>query len=694
MRDRRLLFVTVLVVVGGTAAWWYSERRAERTDTRVPKPVVLITIDTWRADRFSPALTPRLAAFAEDATIFRAARSHVPLTLPSHVSLMTGLLPTAHGVRDNGAVLPARVPRLATWLRAAGYDTAAFVAAFVLDRRFGLAEGFDVYDDRITRDPRAPDRLEAERAANEVADRAIAWLEARPPDAAKPFFLWVHFYDPHAPYRPPSGVSPGLNAYDAEVQYTDGQAGRVLDALGRRGDLERAVVVVAGDHGESLGDHGEQTHGMLLYDAALRVPVIVRGPGVPTAVSDAPIGLADLAPTILTLCAQAVPAALTGIDLFAVTPPPDREIYAETDYPRSAGWSPLSSLVTGRWKIIASSDTELFDLQQDPRELKNVGGSRQSTVAAMLERLSAVRSEPSEVERPSRASPEVEERLRALGYVSATTSSSRAQSGPNPARVIDGWVAFETILDRLRDGRAGDALPDARALAARFPDGQIFQATYARALQESGRYREALEAYRSTLARSEPRPALLHDLAVAARAGGDAAEAVKAERAAVALDPLYAVAHNGLGLALSDRRQWKEAEAAFAEASRLDPNHAPFVVNLANARRESSDFSGAQSAYEKALDIDPTNADAANGLGTILVVRGQAAKAATWFERALQADPNFVGARLNLGIAYQQAGRASDAAAAYRAVLAAPGEFEREREAARALLAKLAPARP
>jgi arylsulfatase A-like enzyme len=464
------------------------------------------------------------------------------------------------------------VPRLATWLRAAGYDTAAFVAAFVLDRRFGLAEGFDVYDDRITRDPRAPDRLEAERAANEVADRAIAWLEARPPDAAKPFFLWVHFYDPHAPYRPPSGVSPGLNAYDAEVQYTDGQAGRVLDALGRRGDLERAVVVVAGDHGESLGDHGEQTHGMLLYDAALRVPVIVRGPGVPTAVSDAPIGLADLAPTILTLCAQAVPAALTGIDLFAVTPPPDREIYAETDYPRSAGWSPLSSLVTGRWKIIASSDTELFDLQQDPRELKNVGGSRQSTVAAMLERLSAVRSQPSEVERPSRASPEVEERLRALGYVSATTSSSRAQSGPNPARVIDGWVAFETILDRLRDGRAGDALPDARALAARFPDGQIFQATYARALQESGRYREALEAYRSTLARSEPRPALLHDLAVAARAGGDAAEAVKAERAAVALDPLYAVAHNGLGLALSDRRQWKEAEAAFAEASRLDPN--------------------------------------------------------------------------------------------------------------------------
>jgi tetratricopeptide (TPR) repeat protein len=688
MRGRSLLFVSLLLALGAAAWWWCAGHREQPDGSGRPAPIVLVTIDTWRADRMSPSVTPRVAALASRGAYYRTARAHAPLTLPSHVSLMTGLLPPAHGVRQNGEGLPPGVPRLATWLRAAGYDTAAFVGAFVLDRRFGLAEGFDVYDDGVTRDLRAPDRLEAERPAAVVVERAIAWLEERSP--AVPYFLWVHLYDPHAPYEPPAGVPRDTNPYDAEVRYADEQVGRVLDSLAARGDLERALVLVAGDHGEGLGEHGERTHGMLLYESALRVPLIVHGPGIAPAVREDPVGLVDIAPTILARCGLAVPEQLDGIDIVGHASAPDREIYAETDYPRSAGWSALSSLVSMRWKVIASSEIELYDLDRDPGERVNLVSSRQPTASAMVDRLAEIRGPRRGASPSPQLSPEVEERLRALGYVGPAASSlAAAERAPNPATVIDGWVALERVLARLSAGAPMDALADAQALAARFPEGRLFQTTAARALQEAGRPREALAVYRMALQRFESSALLLHDLAVAARAAGDAKEAIRAERAALAIDPAYATAHNGLGLALTDVRQWGDASAAFEAAVRLDPRHAPFLMNLANARREQGDFVRAEALYTQALDLDPRQADAANGLGTVLTLTGRAPQAISMFERALELDPHFVGARLNLGIAFQQAGRTADAEAAYRAVLAAPGEFEHERQAARTLLERL-----
>jgi arylsulfatase A-like enzyme/Flp pilus assembly protein TadD len=690
MTRRRPIVFSLLIALTASALWWQFRRDEPSRPVARARSVVLVTIDTWRADRLTPALMPRLAAIAGHGTLFRAARSPVPLTLPAHVSLMTGLLPSVHGVRENGRVLPREVPRLSTWLRAAGYDTAAFVGAFVLDRRFGLAEGFDLFDDRVARDARAPDRLEAERPASEVVDAAVAWLDARPRPATRPYFLWVHVYDPHAPYRPPSGVPADTAPYDAEIRYTDEQVGRLLDALGRHADRERPLVVVAGDHGESLGDHGERTHGMLLYEAALRVPVVVHGPGVESMVREDPIGLIDLAPTILARCGAPAPAGLDGIDVLASASAPDREMYSETEYPRAAGWSPLSSIVAGRWKLIASSESELYDLQEDPEERSNVIASRHATAVAMQARIAALRDRHSRAAVPARPSQEVEERLRALGYVApAPLPQGTMEDSPPPARVIDGWVEFEHVLDRLAAGRAAEAIPAARMLAERFPAGHVFQMTYARALQEGGRSREALAAYRAAARRFSSSAPLLHDLAVAARAAADPAEALRAERAALAIDPSYAAAHNGLGLALTDLREWAEAAAAFTEAARLDPRHPPFLVNLANARRELSDFAGAEAAYAEALVLEPSNADAANGLGTIFVVTGRAAEAIPWFERALATDPQFVGARLNLGIACQEAGRTAEAEAAYRTVLEAPAAFDAERRTARTLLDKM-----
>ncbi len=243
----------------------------------IQKPnVLLITIDTLRADRVWRGLTPALDELAARGTRFTAARSTAPLTLPSHVSIMTGTLPPDNGVRVNGAALAAR-PALARSFKDAGYQTGAFVGAYVLDRRFGLSGGFDTYDDRVQRDPSGAARLEAERRGDIVVDAALKWLGGR---SGTPFFAWVHLYDPHAPYNPPQEflAKAGGKPYDGEVAFADAQVGRLVDFLKSSGQIDRTIVVVTGDHGEGLGDNGEETHGMLAYDSTLRVPLIVVVP--------------------------------------------------------------------------------------------------------------------------------------------------------------------------------------------------------------------------------------------------------------------------------------------------------------------------------------------------------------------------------------------------------------------------------
>lgn len=301
-----------------------------------PPNILLVTIDTLRADRIGRGIAPALDRLAAEGVQFTAARSVVPLTLPSHASVMTGLLPPAHGVRENGTDrLSDRHQTIARLLKGAGYRTAAFVGAFVLDHRFGLAQGFDSYDDRIPRDPDASDRLEAERPASAVVDRAIAWLEGTQHPAASaphlaprhPFFVWIHLYDPHAPYNPPaeflSKAASGQPetavsvAYDGEVAYAGAQVARVLDWLRAQSLINSTLVVVAGDHGEGLGDHGERTHGMLLYDATLRVPLIVSAPGRAAARRDDAVSLIDVAPTLLRAAGVIPPATMTGRDLLA-----------------------------------------------------------------------------------------------------------------------------------------------------------------------------------------------------------------------------------------------------------------------------------------------------------------------------------------------------------------------------------------
>ena len=654
----------------------------EPPQSTVRRDILLITIDTLRADRVGRGITATLDALAARGVHFTQARAAVPLTLPSHATILTGTLPPVHGVRENGIhVYGGTPPSIARELRDAGYATAAFVGAYVLDRRFGLADGFDHYDDQIRRDPTAVLRLEAERPANEVVDRALAWLalsRQRPntdPAQSKPLFVWVHLYDPHAPHA----VS-----YDEDVKLADRELGRLLQKVKDTG--RDPTIVVVGDHGESLGEHGERTHGMLLYDAALRVPFIVAGPGVSPARRDEPVSLADVAPTLRALAGR-TSSETAGRNLLGARQT-DREVYAETEYPRVAGWSPVYALQQDRWKLILSSEPELYDLATDSSESTNVAATRQPLVTAMGARLAALR-ETKRGDRQRSAAPEVAERLRALGYVAGSTEAPSPGMGPNPADHVQAWGEFEAALAERSSGTAAAPLARLKALANAHPDAFVFQATYARLLAETGSPAKALDIYRRAIAKWPREATLFHELAVAAADARLFDEALRAENAAIALDPNFPAAHNGIGLLMTGRNRHVEAAASFERAVAADPTNAEYWVNLGNARRAADNADAAAEAYRKAADLDPRSADAANGLGVLLVQQRRPGDAIPWFQRALEVSPDFVQARLNLGIAYQESGQHDLARAAYRDVLARSSQSAPERHAAADLLRSL-----
>jgi choline-sulfatase len=606
----------------------------------------------------------------------------VPLTLPSHTTLLTGTIPPVHGVRENGVVFDRKIPTLARTLKDAGYATGAFVGAYVLNRRFGLADGFDVYDDAVRRDPARAELLEAERPASQVVDAAVGWLNGR----TGPFFLWTHLYDPHAPYAPPRDFvrDSGRTGYDGEVAYADAQLGRLILALERGGLARDTLIVVTSDHGESLGEHGEQTHGMLLYDGALRIPLVMAGPsGVSGAVAPCQQAVAAM---ILRLSAPnaRIPDAMSREE--------DCVAYAETRYPRRAGWHALTAVADERWKLIVSSERELYDVAADPQETRDAAGAQPNVVQAMSTAI--VRLQPAQ-DATAQVAPEAAERLRALGYASGSSAPrSDDPAAPNPARVIAAWTDFERALGLLRGDRPAEAVAILRPLAARHPDAQVFRSTLGSALRAAGDARSALEVYKAAVARWTNDPALFHDLAVAARDAGAIDEATRAEQAALALDGSSAMAQNGLGLLHADAGRPADAAAAFERAAALDPTNASYWSNLGNARGALGNGAAAEEAYNKALGIDPEFADALNGLGALYVQGRRPADAVPLFERALRRDPELHEARLNLGIALQESGQLQRAAATYREILAtAPPTARRERQAAAELLRSLPAAR-
>jgi choline-sulfatase len=437
-RDRIVLLCVAAFVV---AALRPSPSGHER-----PRNVLLITLDTMRADRlpaygFTGVLTPTLDRIAAEGVVFEDAFAAVPLTLPSHATLMTGIYPPRLGVRDNAGVpLSDEFTTLAEMLREQRLNTAAFVASSVLAPRRGLGQGFDVYSaGAFGRCGQGPP---ARRRADAVVDEALGWFQRNGTD---PFFVWLHLYDTHRPYDLPAEYTERyFDPYLAAIAYEDAELGRVVSELERRGLLESTLIVVTGDHGESLGGHGEQSHGIFLYQEALRVPLVMRGPGLSPKRTLGVVRLVDVMPTVLSLFGLSI----TGIDGVNLSPnqrsrvASPREVYAESMYPERFGWGALRSLQADRYKFIDAPRPELYDLARDPSEQRSVIAEHPSVARAMLRRLAAydVRQTPAGVP-AAKIDGRILEQITSLGYVGSIAAAATVARGeqPDPKDRIDAF---------------------------------------------------------------------------------------------------------------------------------------------------------------------------------------------------------------------------------------------------------------
>ncbi len=689
--------------------------------SRGPERIVLVTIDTLRADHVgcygdAQARTPVIDGLAADGVRFEVALSPVPLTLPSHTSILTALDPPRHGVRHNSMYrLGAGPATLAERLRAQGFATAAFVGAVVLDPRFGLGRGFDTYDDAT--DPRRPGVIGfAERTADHVVDAALRWVDGAPPR----FFLWVHLYDPHAPYLPPDDLLrefPGA-PYRGEIAFADRELGRLLASLRARFGAGDTLVVVTSDHGESLGDHGELTHGYSLYDSTQRVPLVMAGPGVPkgVVVRD-PARLIDVAPTVLGLAGAPPLDGVDGADLrplIAGREKQPRRTYMETwatqlDY----GWSPLYALRTDVSKLVDAPQPELYDLVDDPAEIHNLADARPADAAALRSEVEALAARSAPAAAPVELSEADRARLESLGYVVSSPVSVGPElghvGGPDPkwergllARIseVGDLIAQDRVaeahaaLQRIHGGgpfvsamraRAAIAAQDPEAALRevetleRYPGQQSVAAqTRAQALLMQQKLDEAEAAYEKALALEPTSPSLHQGLGQLAEARGDRARAMELYGRSVELDPSgIDVRWRLAALWIEDGRD-PEAEALLEPLDARTLERPATAVRLAYAEVRVGRTDAAERRLEAAARAHPDSTLIATTRGHLLEKLGRPQEALVARETVLRLEPDSPGAQNDVAWNLALVGRDLDRALALaqRAAAADPNSSD------------------
>ena len=611
-------------------------------------PVILISIDTLRADRlplygYRSGSTPVLDRLGREAIVFDDVYSHGPLTLPSHASLLTGLLPTHHGVRDNiGYALKPASRTLAGRFKSAGYATGAAVSAYVLRHQTGIAAGFDFFDDAIEVAGAGESLGEMQRDGRLTVDALGDWIDRQ---ADSKVFAFLHLYEPHTPYAPPPSHRMS-DPYDGEIAYADELVGRLLDRLNARGWLDRAIVAVVSDHGEGLGDHGETEHGILLYREALRVPWILRLPGRAGGGRrvTGTLGLVDVAATLLDLAGLDA-GGLDGQTLrtaLAARTPVERSVYSETLYPRlHLGWSDLASATEQKFRYIRAPVPELYDLSNDPGERRNLAAARTGTASALAAWIARTTGGVKPAE-PDPAPADVRERLKALGYIG---SSSAPLSSPDAglADPKDHIAAFETLK---------------RALA----------------VDRAGRTAEAIQIYREILTSNPRMVDAWESLAQALVSSGRTQEAIGAFGKVIEIDPLKPEPHLALARIYALERRPSLARQHAELGSRRDPGQGYEI--LAELMMDAGRQDEAAADARKSLDVDPSRYMSHYLLGVIARQQAKCDDAIGHFERAIDAkrlEPRAVVRNLHAALAdcLARAGRESDAEREFQAELAA-----------------------
>lgn len=620
MKHKTVIIVAFFLLAVLAALFLWQKRFGVKTGSVQPTRtgtvnIMLITLDTTRADHIGAygylhGRTPVIDALAAQGVRFAHAQSPVPLTLPAHASIMTGTYPTFHGLRNNGSYfLPPQAETLAEILKNRGYRTAAFVSSFILDSRFGLDQGFDVYSDRMDTVGGIKD-LQSERPAGEVFSDFDAWLTSF--DGSRPFFCWLHFYDPHLPYAPPEPFKsdPALAPYDGEIANVDVNVGRVFERLRSRGLYDDTLIVLAGDHGEGFGEHGESGHGIFCYQETLAVPLLMRFPGKRSgpAVIDEVVDLVDIMPTLLAAVGEPVPPHVQGISLLplmAGKPGPERELYFESLYAKEdMGGAPLAGMLTGGWKYIDLPRPECYDVKTDPGEKNNLVASETARADRLRSRLKEwqARSPRQNIDTARAISAEERRRLESLGYLSPAAARPEGSVLPDPKDLIAGWTENVTGKNFLE---AGDLKQAEEHLLRAIKLNPVFFNPYI-------------------------------DLSLIRFGRGDIKGGLAILKQGIVRNPGNAAIKIAYAGALADADRLEEALAVLREAERQmvygqhEMADVMFGVTLSRLER----FPEAADYFRRALEIEPDNFTTARDLGYCLFRSGQFAEAVSFYKRA------------------------------------------------------------
>jgi arylsulfatase A-like enzyme/Flp pilus assembly protein TadD len=652
----------------------------DQNPKKTPLNVLLITIDTLRADRLScygsrQVKTPNIDGLAEKGVLFSRAFAHTPETLPSHTNILLGTTPLYHGVHDNhNFIVRPEFLNLALWLKDRGYSTAAFVGAFPLDSRFGLTSGFDVYDDDYGVSP-SQEFSYVERKAEVVVQRALAWLE----NQKGPWFLWVHCFDPHQRYDPPEPFKTEFrdHPYDGEVAYVDLALGKLLDFVGDSRFKDSTLTVLTADHGESLGEHGESTHGYFAYNSTLWVPLIMDFPGIAKAEITQYVSHIDIFPTVCDVLGLEKPSHLQGLSLLPIITGkklPDRGIYFESLYPfYSRGWAPLRGTIQSKIKFIDSPIPEVYDLDKDFQESENI--ARKSPLEKYktgFDNLVKIQSYSGESAAQARTDRATREKLESLGYVSSPQAPRKGSYSPqddlktllpfqnqlmqamaayHKGDYANGVALLKEVIDKRKDfdlaytylatiykeqRRYKDAVDVLREGHQNCPASYKVKVTLGNFLSEAGQYDRAIAILKEGLAIMDYDPELWNYLGVAYWRKGSFDDSLKAYDQALSLAQDYPVVINNLGsLYLSIFLATKKPEA-----------HRKAVEN-----------------FKRAIDLDPEYESPYNGLGAALKMAGDLDGAISYWKRAVALRPDFSFSLYNLGLALLQKGDKGEALA-------------------------------
>jgi tetratricopeptide (TPR) repeat protein len=704
MSNRRFLlwFVCVFFVLFTSGCQHLTKpgaRQSPQLTQQMAPPgcnVIVITIDTLRADHLScygnkNVKTPYIDSLAREGVRFARNYTPVPVTLPSHTSIFTGLYPVYHQVRNNGTFeVSDKLETLAEVLKKNGYHTAAFIGSFVLDSRYGLAQGFDYYDDYLQKDTNQTLMIYNERTAGEVVQTANQWLDknSETSGGANPFFMWLHCFDPHAPYEPPMPFSKiyRKNLYDGEIAYTDYALGRLISHLKKKNLFDKTLIVITADHGEGLGEHKEKTHAIFIYDATLHVPLIMRYPKA------IPAGLAvqnttstvDIMPTVLDILKIRNRPHVQGKSLLGLVHGEKdftrHELLCETYYPLyNHNWSPLEGLRTDQWKFIKAPRSELYDLKNDPKETVNLFEQKKDVARELEAQMKDLEKENSSQEDDFSAhfkmDKNTQDRLKSLGYV--WTIPDEAKSGvkkdpyllPDPKDMIATLDYLNMGTFYYTNGKYDKAVEQFKLMLKANPkdvfthfvlgyiyDKQNLPDTAIKELQESIRLDPTyINAY--------------NNLGTIYNRLGKQQEALAVFKIALQLNPDYLEVHDNLGVVYFALKEYDNALAEFQKAAEINPRGYEPYNNMGSVYLAMGNYAEAEKMILKALEINPVCIDGLNNLGSIYINQGHYAQGVERLQKLVKVDPNYSEAWANLGTAflgegnYEEAQKALDKAA-------------------------------